>query len=132
MLLRRVPTALFIVLAISTGNAQQVVRITKPADNSQVAERPYIEGTVSDPNAIVWVIVHPMEVSECWVQQSVTVKENKTWKVQVHIGRAGDVDMGKHFEIRAIANPKEKLLEGAAPCWPEAESRSQVIEVTRK
>jgi hypothetical protein len=41
--------------------------------------------------------------------------------------------VGKYFEIIAVANPKAALKEGdVLSQWPEAQLRSQVIEVTRK
>lgn len=109
------------------------IRITKPKDGSSVPERPYVKGRVADPDAEVWVIVHPMEVSDYWVQPNVTVKRNGTWKVKIHIGRPGNADVGKQFEIVAVANPQERLKEGKILSgWPEAQWKSQVIEVTRK
>lgn len=109
------------------------IQIKAPQDGSQVPWRPYVEGTVADPNATVWVIVHPMGVSSYWIQPSVTVKEDGTWKVQLYLGRAEDIDVGKHFEILAIANPKERLSEAKVlGRWPDAQWKSQVIEVTRK
>lgn len=116
----------------ATSEQSQPIHITAPKDNEQVAELPMVEGMVSSSTAKVWVIVHPMEVSDYWVQPPVTVREGGKWKVQIHIGRPGAVDVGKHFEILAVANPKNSLKEGVLKEWPEAEWKSQVIEVTRK
>lgn len=117
----------------ATSEKGQPIHITAPGDNEQVVERPIIEGTVSDTSAKVWVIVHPIEVSDYWVQPPVTMREGGTWKVQIHIGRPGTVDVGKHFEIVAVANPKNGLKEGdKLKGWPEAKWKSQVIEVARK
>jgi len=110
-----------------------MLRITTPHDKAQVPERPTAEGTVADPNAKVWVIVHPMEVSDYWVQRNVTVKEDGAWKGKIYIGSPGSIDVGKQFEILAVANPKIKLSEGnILNGWPDAEWKSQVIEVSRK
>ncbi len=112
---------------------KSTLRITAPSDRGLVPERPLVEGTVADPNAEVWVIVHPMEVSDYWVQPSVTIKEDGTWKVLIYIGRPGTIDVGKQFEIMAVANPKVTLSEGKILSgWPEAQLKSQVIEVTRR
>ncbi|HEX8651558.1 MAG TPA: hypothetical protein VF708_12020 [Pyrinomonadaceae bacterium] len=74
-----------------------------------------------------------MEVSDYWVQPPVTMREGGKWKVQIHIGRPGADDVGKHFEIMAVANPKNSLKEGdKLKEWPEAKWKSQVIEVIRK
>ena len=108
------------------------VRISAPSDGAKVGERPFIEGTVSDPDAEVWVVVHPTAVTDYWVQPAVTVKENGKWKVQVHIGRPGR-DIGKHFEIRAFANPEGELTNGLKLAkWPKAEAKSNLIEVIRQ
>lgn len=117
----------------ATAEKDQPIHITVPADNEQVIELPTVEGTVSDSTAKVWVIVHPMEVSDYWVQPPVTMRQGGEWKIQIHIGRSGAVDVGKHFEIVAVANPKNSLKEGdKLRGWPEAKWKSQVIEVTRK
>ena len=109
------------------------LRITAPVDKAQVPERPLVEGRVADPNAKVWVIVHPMEVSDYWIQPSVSVNKNGAWQVIIYIGRPGSIDVGKHFEIMAFANPKVKLSEGTIlGGWPEAQWKSEVITVTRK
>lgn len=124
----------FLMVTASVVYGQQLkLRIAAPPDKAKVPERPFVEGTVTDPNAKVWVVVHPMEVSDYWVQPSVTVKGNGTWKVMIYIGRPGTIDVGKQFEIMAVANPKARLKEGdVLREWPEAQRKSQVIEVTRK
>lgn len=78
------------------------------------------------------MVIHPMDVSEYWVQPSITVKESGRWKVQVYVGRPGGADVGKHFEVRAFAEPTEKLKEGRRTEWPGAKWKSQVVEVIRK
>lgn len=113
--------------------APRKLTITAPPDKTQVPGRPFVEGRVADPNAKVWVIVHPMEVGDYWVQPSVTVKDTGTWKVMIHIGGPGNIDVGKQFEIMAVANPKVELNEGKVlKGWPQAQWKSEVIEVTRK
>lgn len=108
------------------------VEISSPKNETEVIERPIVKGIVSDPGADVWVIVHPMEVSDYWVQPRVTVRKSGEWKVMIHIGRPGK-DVGKHFEIMAVANPKEKLKEGLVlNYWPKADARSEIVEVIRK
>jgi hypothetical protein len=111
---------------------KEMLRITAPSNSAQVPWRPAVEGTVADQSAKVWVIVHPMEISDYWVQPSVTIKEDGTWKITIYIGNPGTNDVGKQFEIMAIANPKTSLNEGdKLGGWPEAQWKSQVVEVTR-
>ena len=116
-----------------TYGALLTTRVVAPADGASVPERPFVEGTASDPTATVWVVIRPMEGSDYWVQPPVTVRVTGAWKVQVYIGRPGNLDIGKHFEVKAVANPKQPLAEGyVLDAWPEAEAISQVIEVSRR
>lgn len=67
----------------SVTSAQEVrVRVTAPPHGAEVPERPFIEGTVSHPKAVVWVIVHPMAVSDYWVHPATHVSEDGRWKVR--------------------------------------------------
>jgi hypothetical protein len=123
---------LFTILFAVTSSAEDLkITITDPTEGSKVVHREYVKGTVSDPNADVWVVIHPVETSGFWIQPPVTVKKNGTWKVKVYFGRAG-MDVGKEFEIRAFANPVSSLQEGKFNNWPSAEARSDVIYVIRK
>lgn len=127
--------ALFIcLLSIDSAQAgEHHLRLIEPKHGDTVPERPYISGQVADSNAEVWVIVHPMEVSDYWVQPRTSVRADGSWKVSVYIGRPGSIDVGKRYEIRAIANPKQKLKEGdILSGWPEAQWKSEFIEVIRK
>ena len=109
------------------------LHIATPQDLSTVPERPFIAGTIDDANSSVWVIVHPMGDRNYWVQPNVSVKEDLTWNAQIYIGRPGTIDLDKHFEIMAIANPETALHEGIKlDGWPKGQWKSQVIEVIRK
>jgi len=125
---------IFLSLTVSNLGGQQLnLNILKPPDKTKVPERPFVEGTVSDPNANVWVVVHPMAVSDYWVQPKPTVKREGAWRVKVYIGRPGTIDIGEEYEIQAFANPKGNLREGLKlPGWPDADGKSQIIDVTRK
>ena len=118
---------------ISIVSGQSNINITEPKDGDSVPWRPYVKGTVSDPDSEMWVIVHPMDVSDYWVQPRLSVKREGSWKVKIYIGQPGYSDVGKQFEIRAVANPTRKLNEGdVLKYWPEANWKSQIIEVIRK
>ena len=74
-----------------------------------------------------------MAVADYWVQQPVTVNSDGSWELQTNIGRPGDVDIGKRFEIMAVANPESPLSTGdKLAIWPKAQLKSNVIRVTRK
>lgn len=108
------------------------VKIKSPADGDKVGERPIVSGVVSDPRAKVWVVVHPMEADEFWVQPEVTIRDGGAWSVQIYIGRPGNIDVGKRFEVRAGANPKKPIKEGQTDRWPEFETTSNVVEISRQ
>lgn len=108
------------------------LQILKPVTNA-VDWRPYIEGRVKDTKAEVWIIIHPVGLSSYWVQPPITVRRDGTWQIQVYIGRAGYIDIGKHFEIIAIADPKNKLTEGRILSrWPKARWQSNLLSVIRE
>lgn len=110
---------------------QLKVFITEPQDGAKVPARPFITGTVADPGAKVWVIVHPTEVGDYWVQQVTSPREDMTWRVQIYVGEP-NTPAGTRYELRAVANPTAQLGEGnVLDGWPEAKWRSQVIEVVR-
>lgn len=112
---------------------QVPIIITSPNNNESVSQRPLIQGSVSNSSYEVWVIVHPMEVADYWVQPRLTVRDNGIWKTSIYIGREGNIDVGKHFEIMAIANPKDKLEEGMKlSYWPDAEKKSEIVDLIRK
>ncbi len=119
-------------LYMASAQAQNIT-IRYPSDGASVPELPIIEGSVSDNTAQVWVIVHPMETADYWVQPKTSVRRTGLWRVQVHIGRPGNIDVGKHFEIAAVANPAQSLREGLVlGTWPRAQWQSDVIEVKRR
>lgn len=108
-----------------------MVAITSPTTKSDVPELIDIEGTVSDPQADVFVVVHPVKTQEYWVQQPATT-DDKKWKAsEIHIGQ-GEKGVGEKFEIRAFVGPKDNLQTGQKlKAWPQAAARSNVIEVKR-
>jgi hypothetical protein len=123
----------FFIVWAESGAGQLKIEITAPSDRAAVPQRPIVEGRVSDPASVVWVVIHPLEVSDYYVQPRANVRGKGDWKVEVYIGRPGNLDIGKAFEIRAVANPEGKLREGKIlPDWPKASAISEVIEVTRK
>ncbi len=129
--------SIFLALLAALGSllwaVELEITITTPEDGASVVRRPIVQGTVSDPEADVWVVLHPAEVADYWVQPPVTVRKDSTWKVQIYIGRPGSLDVDKQFEIIAFANPEDTLEVGQVlGDWPEAEARSDVVEVTRR
>ena len=101
--------------------------ITAPCNDARVAQRQFVEGVVTDSNAHVWVVIHPMEAADFWVQPGVTVRDGGKWKVLCYFGEPGP---GKHYEVVAFVDPREKIREGQLLSgWPDAQTKSQTIEV---
>jgi len=118
---------------VAIAGAEELnISMTEPADGSKVANRNYVKGIISNPNAEVWVVIHPVDTSGFWIQPSVTVKNSGSWKVKAYFGRSGSIDSGKEFEIRAFANPTGTFREGKTHGWPKAAARSDVVDVTRE
>lgn len=125
----------FVLLANEIGFSQPPqVRIMSPLDAAEVPWRACFSGTSSDPDARLVAIVHPTEVSAFHVQPPISVRPDGRWKVQLYIGEGKlGLHSGKHFEVRVFSRPKVVLREGQKlPYWPEAESASPMIEVTRR
>ena len=109
------------------------IQIKTPEEGSEVHWKTYVKGIIANTKATVYLIVHPLDVSGYWVQPDVTVSKDGTWKGMVYLGQSGDIDIGKDFEIMAVANPKIKLNEGhVLGVWPRGQWNSQVIQVTRR
>ena len=111
------------------------VHITSLNNNSMLPCTTYVEGTITDPNAEVWIVVHPMSTKDFYVGNTIGVREaGSPWKVLLFVGTCGDsIFVGQHFEIRAISNPKANLYkEKTFRNWPESEAKSQVVEVIRQ
>ncbi len=108
------------------------ITIKSPTDGARVPARLIVRGVVIDRNVQVWVIVHPVALSSYWIQPPVLIKSDGRWGVKVYIGRVGYQDVGMEYEIMAIADPKQKLVEGDVLGWPKAKWRSDIVTVIRE
>jgi len=125
--------ALFAASLIFADTPKITVLIASPANGGKVSELVTVEGTVSDPQADVLVVVHPTAgQGGYWVQQPATVNNDGKWEAsQVHFGQ-GAQGAGETFEVRAFVGPKGKLHTGQVlQEWPAADARSNVVKVTR-
>jgi len=130
----RSATLIFLVLLALSSPAfsGQIELKLRLLPGETVPARMMIEGYISVSGPTVWVIVHPMETSEYWVQPAVTIQGNRL-SAMVYIGRPGEVDMGKRFEIMAVADPQQNLREGfILDAWPKGLARSEIIMVVRQ
>lgn len=118
---------------VERDSRDREVYITSPADHSEVDARVLVTGYVNDQSANVFVVVHCLEGSSFWIQSQASVGEDCIWKVMIYCGRQSMIDAGKHFEIRAVANPNLAIHEGMVlDRWPSANHISQIIRVTRR
>jgi len=113
--------------------ATGVVSILDPGDRETVQSRHRVTGTVEAPASTVWLVVHPRDTGAYWVQPRVATTKTGNWAVEAYFGREGNIDIGREFEILAIAGPRQELLEGQVlPDWPEAAWRSRIVTVVRR
>jgi hypothetical protein len=132
--MKRISCGLLVLALSSPGTleAQErlVVTIKSPSNGAGVDLRHEVSGRVSDPNADVWVVIHPIERSDFWVQPQVSVQDDGSWKVLAFFGTASSI--GKRFEVRAFANPIGNIARGKTSNWPKAAARSKLIETVRR
>lgn len=113
-------------------SAADLLTILHPRNGDIVPHRPFIEGTVKDLHAEVWLIVHPLGSSNYWIQPKAKISRDGTWRAQIYIGRSGSEDVGAYYEVCAVANPRNNLNEGdVLHTWPPAEHRSGILELLR-
>lgn len=133
LLLSAAPLSLTACQCENTIPPNQPIAIAKPCNEARVSWRTIVKGKVSNPKSTVWVVIHPLEVNERWVQPKVDVSSDGTWQVFAYFGRDGSEDAGKPYEIMAVVNPKSPLKEAdKPPDWPAAEAKSDIVRVTRK
>ena len=109
------------------------IGITSPTNRSTVSNRETV--LVRSPGDVVkiWVVIHPVETGDYWVQPEVMKTEAKAWKVEAYFGRVGTIDADKKFEIMAIGDPRINLKKGDVfKSWPKGRWQSQVIGVVRR
>src|SRR5882724_4837012 len=94
----------------SSASADQKILITCPCPDTTVSALQSVEGTVSGPGVKeVWVVIHPMETADYWIQQRATVADGK-WEVICHFGEP-EQHQGNPYEFLAIADPKEPVID---------------------
>jgi hypothetical protein len=69
-----------------------------------------VEGTVSPPDARVYVLVHPNQDRYWWVQQEAKNGIQGAWKAEVSLGGPNS---GKktHFQIIAVASSNPAIID---------------------
>ncbi|HKS21666.1 MAG TPA: hypothetical protein VJZ76_02620 [Thermoanaerobaculia bacterium] len=84
------------------------VRIDAPRDAAK-ADSPWfsVEGTVSPPDATVWLLVHPCSprrVGQPWWVQPRPIGAG-AWKAEIVLGSARE-GRGQYFQVIAVASPR--------------------------
>jgi hypothetical protein len=119
------------------------VNITDPQDGGSVT-RPdqgyLVKGTVSDPNASVYVIVRTLPAPEMWVQQPAIVGGEGKWHASVYFGDK-IISPGERYEVIALATNDNFLVTCATGnslsqgdnllSLPRKSNKSSLITVTR-
>jgi hypothetical protein len=91
------------------GHPQAEVRVTQPplrVDSAWVT----LEGTVSPPDARVYILVHPDQNPTWWVQQEAKKGMDGAWKSEVSLGNPED-GRRKHFQYIAVASSNPALFD---------------------
>jgi hypothetical protein len=135
--------ALFSWVWLSNTEVEPIqIEITDPTNGMEIEGfRHQVQGTVSDPNARVYVLVHPTAWSDIWVQDPPLVDSAGNWRVNAHIGTAGE-GIAQDFEILAIASNENFLVTLATGNWlrvgptgsdsiPQNTNRSNIVTITR-
>jgi hypothetical protein len=112
------------------------ITVDVPKDKSTVCTRPSVQGSIAeeiakDVRGQVWIVVHPLEINDYFVQVPASVGGNHQWKALPYFGRP-TLDAGKSFEFKAFAGPTQPLRkEMKLDDWPDAKWSSDLVAVTR-
>src|SRR5689334_20355528 len=69
--------------------ASAAIEIINPHDGDTVPEKSFVDVKVSGPATTVWVVIHPMQTGDYWVQQELSDRGNGKWRTQIHVGTPG-------------------------------------------
>jgi len=112
------------------------VEILDPKDGEAVPEIIVVKVRAPANATNVWVIVHPHDQSDGYYVPKEPGKKDwgSMWRCEdVHIGRSGNIDVGKKFSLTAVINTNyvgsERLR--VEPEGPD-KNRSPTIDVVRK
>ncbi len=126
--------ALLLLLAACSAPPEQTVKIaiTQPVDGAFAVRETLFGGTVSHPDARIFLVVHPLGSYNYYVQHRGHNHQGR-WQVSSILGRAGERGNGREFEVRAVADMSGTLESGQElDDWPEAAGVSEPIVIIRK
>ena len=108
-------------------------------DMPEVRHRATVEGVVSDPNATICVLVHPMTSDTWWVQNlpsppAKVDEKNWRWRTMAFCGTE-TLGLNEEFEIVALAESKRSICQLGKQIkieeFPRDLPRSEIITVRR-
>ena len=107
------------------------VSIESPEQYAEIGLSELVRGTVSDPSARPFVLLHPMSTDLWWVQRApAPPNSDGEWATLCYFGTESQ-GIGDHFQIVALV-PVGELEEGMVlQDLPEAQARSDVVTVRR-
>jgi hypothetical protein len=118
----------------AAANAQ--ITIDRPHGGNPVCALQQVTGTLTEAaynvaHGQVWIVVNPMLTpGDFWVQDSLTVTNDRHWTGFVHFGRPGQ-DVGAPFMFKAFVGPPAPLAVGDSSGWPNARLSSDAVRVAR-
>lgn len=118
----------------TTVGAQTItIEVTAPPDGAAVDRQELVMGMVSDPSAVVHLLIRPLANGDYYVQPQPTVNPiDGSWQIGGYFGDP-DTSSGTLFEIVAVANPDVPLRRGdRLPALPASDAHSPPISVTRR
>ena len=111
-------------------NALLNVRITAPKDGARVGRALTVKGTLSDPQARLYLIVKPFSDRRYWWVQA-PVTSGAQWKATAVLGGERE-GIGEKFSLFVLASYRPlNLLPGAIDEIPTSDAISKKIVVKR-
>lgn len=121
-----------ILLGSSIVDAQNIrIRIERPNQGAEVGHIELVRGNVSDLNAPIYVLVHPMLTKLWWIQRLPSPpNQDGSWQTICYFGTETK-GINEYFEVVAIVTLR-KLKEGQTISdLPSDAIRSDIIMVKR-
>ena len=113
--------------------AHQVdILITSHASNTQISRVVNLSGTLSHPDARVFLIVHPLGSYTYYVQALGQNRQGR-WSATAIVGREGRRSKGREFEVRVAADLVGTLAQGdKLSGWPDVGGLSGPVFLIRQ
>lgn len=126
----------FILLFITQCSSKPIegeIMIDDPQNNVSVIQKQIVKGTVSDPQLIVYVLVHPIMTNQWWVQNIPAVDSEGRWQTLCYFGTKTE-GIGEQFEVIAVAGRSARMFRTGETMEiiPKSLLRSQIITVRRE